>query len=66
MGTKTVERCEEVCERLTTEKREGESFGDVVDRVLDNYQSDWRYSFGMMSEDSEEFEAVVRSQREER
>lgn len=64
MGTKTVGLREEVYERLATEKREGESFSDVVDRVLNNSQSDWRYSFGRMNDDSETFEEVVRSQRE--
>lgn len=63
MGTKTVGLREEVYERLAAEKREGESFSDAVDRILDDTQSDWRYSFGRMSDDAEEFEAVVRAQR---
>ncbi|MCH7659200.1 MAG: antitoxin VapB family protein [Euryarchaeota archaeon] len=65
MGTKTVGLREEVYERLATEKREGESFSDVVDRVLDDSQTDWRYSFGRMSENAEAFERAVRSQRED-
>jgi predicted CopG family antitoxin len=65
MGTKTVGLREEVYERLTTEKREGESFSDVVDRILEDSQSDWRYSFGRMSENAEAFENAVRSQRED-
>lgn len=64
MGTKTVGLRNEVYERLAAEKREGESFSDVVDRILDGEQSDWRRSFGRMREDAEEFERVVREQRE--
>lgn len=63
MGTKTVGLREEVYERLAAEKREGESFSDAVDRILDATQSDWRYSFGRMSDDAEEFKEVVRTQR---
>jgi predicted CopG family antitoxin len=65
VGTKTVGLRDEVYERLAAEKREGESFSDVVDRILDGEQSDWRHSFGRMKEDAEEFERGVREQREE-
>jgi predicted CopG family antitoxin len=64
MGTKTVGLREEVYERLAAEKREGESFSDVVSRILDDEQSDWRHSFGVMSERAEAFEQAVRKQRE--
>ena len=64
MGTKTIELHKRVYKRLDAEKRKEESFSDAIDRILDDFQSDWRYSFGRMSENAEEFEEVVRSQRE--
>ncbi|ESP88924.1 antitoxin VapB family protein [Candidatus Halobonum tyrrellensis] len=64
MSTKTVELRDDVYERLAAEKREGESISDVVDRLLDDEQSDWRYSFGRMRDDAEEFERVVKEQRQ--
>jgi len=40
MGTKTIGVKEDVYDRLKARKRDGESFTDLVDRLLDEAQTD--------------------------
>ncbi|GAB6879554.1 hypothetical protein JCM17823_18280 [Halorubrum gandharaense] len=49
MGTKTIGIREEVYERLRARKRDGESFTDVIDRLIDESGGDWREGFGSLS-----------------
>lgn len=66
MGTKTIGLQEEVYERLKSRKREGESFTDVVDRLIDESSADWEDTFGTLSsEDSGELERAVAQSREQ-
>jgi predicted CopG family antitoxin len=65
MTTKTIGVREEVYERLSSEKREGESFSDTIERLVEETQSDWRNSFGKLEDESEEIEDIVREQRED-
>lgn len=46
MGTKTIGLDEEAYERLSAEKREDESFSDVVKRVTEAVRTDWQRGFG--------------------
>lgn len=65
MGTKTIGLREDVYERLKARKREGESFTDLVDRLIDETNVDWRERFGTLSEDeAAELERVVSASRE--
>ena len=48
MGTKTIGLREDVYERLKAHKREGESFTDLVDRLIDEASTDWRETFGTL------------------
>jgi predicted CopG family antitoxin len=60
MGTKTIGLREDVYERLRARKRDGESFTDLVDRLLDESNADWRETFGSLSgTDVDDLEAVV-------
>jgi len=60
MCTKTFRLRDDVYERLKTRKREGESFSDLVDRLLDEEQADWREGFGALgAEEAEELEHAV-------
>ena len=52
MGTKTIGIREEVYERLKARKREGESFTDVVDRLIEESATDWRAGFGTLDDDA--------------
>jgi predicted CopG family antitoxin len=65
MTTKTIGVREEVYERLSSEKQEGESFSDTIERLVEHAQSDWRDSFGKLEEDGEELEDIVSQQRED-
>lgn len=51
MGTKTIGIREEVYERLKARKREGESFTDVVDRLIEESTGGWRAGFGTLPDD---------------
>ena len=65
MGTKTIGLREDVYERLKSRKREGESFTDVVDRLIDESSADWEDTFGTLpSEEAEELERAVDRSRE--
>lgn len=64
MGTKTIGLREDVYERLKARKREGESFTDLMDRLMDETKPDWRDEFGTLSgEDGDELEEIVRESR---
>lgn len=65
MGTKTIGLREDVYERLKARKREGESFTDVVDRLIEETTVDWRETFGSLpAGEAAELERVaVRSRR---
>lgn len=49
MPTKTIGIREEVYERLRARKRNDESFTDVIDRLIDESDGDWRDGFGSIS-----------------
>ncbi|MEZ3165296.1 antitoxin VapB family protein [Halorubrum sp. RMP-47] len=48
MSTKTIGVREEVYERLRARKRDDESFTDLIDRLIDESESDWREGFGSL------------------
>lgn len=67
MGTKTIGLDEEAYERLRAEKREDESFSDVVKRVTAEIHTDWRRGFGKYAgADGERLERVARESRDRR
>ncbi|MFC7187481.1 antitoxin VapB family protein [Halorubrum yunnanense] len=49
MPTKTIGVREGVYERLRARKRDNESFTDVIDRLIDESEGDWREGFGSLS-----------------
>ena len=64
MGTKTIGLREEVYERLKARKREGESFSDLVDRLVDERRTDWREGFGTLPDSAvEDLKATARASR---
>lgn len=65
MGTKTIGVRDDVYERLKARKREDESFTDLVNRLLDETQADWREGFGTLDADeAAELERVVELSRD--
>jgi len=64
MGTKTIGIREEVYERLAARKRDGESFTDLVNRLLDETTTDWRDGFGTLDADAAELERAVERSRD--
>jgi len=65
MGTKTIGIREDVYERLKARKREGESFTDVVDRLIEDSTADWREGFGTLSDETAaDLERTVERSRE--
>ena len=66
MGTKTIGLRDDVYERLKARKREDESFTDLVNRLLDEEQTDWREGFGTLdAQEAEELEQAVQTSREQ-
>lgn len=64
MGTKTIGLRDDVYERLKAQKRDDESFTDLVERLLEESTTDWRDGFGTLSEsDGDELEAIVSRSR---
>jgi len=62
MSTKTISLDEEAYERLKAHKREGESFSDVIKRILDGRS--WTEVAGILSEDeAAELESLVEQGR---
>ncbi|GAB7009778.1 antitoxin VapB family protein [Halorubrum trueperi] len=59
MATKTIGVREEVYERLRARKRDDESFTDLLDRLIDESEGDWRDGFGSLS--TEEVESIRES-----
>jgi predicted CopG family antitoxin len=54
-----------VYEQLRAHKRPGESFSDVVERLLEGERGDWRKSIGILSdEEASELREFVRRRRE--
>jgi predicted CopG family antitoxin len=67
MGPKTIELDGVAYERLRAEKREGESFGDVVKRVTEAVRADWIGGFGEYEDvDGERLERSARKSQEGR
>ncbi|WP_119821107.1 antitoxin VapB family protein [Halalkaliarchaeum desulfuricum] len=65
MGTKTIGIRDDVYERLKARKREGESFTELMDRLLDETTVDWRDGFGTLTDqDADELEQIVRNSRD--
>jgi predicted CopG family antitoxin len=65
MGTKTISLADDAYDRLRAEKREGESFSDVVRRLTSDI--DLRDYYGALSEDTaNELEEIVAERRTER
>jgi predicted CopG family antitoxin len=66
MGTKTIGLRDDAYERLKARKREDESFTDLVNRLLDEEQTDWREGFGTLdAEEAEELEQAVGTSRKQ-
>lgn len=64
MGTKTIGVREDVYERLKARKREGESFTDLLDRLIDESSPEWREHFGTLSpSEGDELEELVADSR---
>ncbi|MFU8869849.1 antitoxin VapB family protein [Natronococcus sp.] len=65
MGTKTISLADDAYERLKAEKKEGESFSDVVRRLTDGVTLEEYY--GTLSGDTaDELEEIVTDRRAER
>lgn len=64
MATKTIGITEEVYGRLKARKRDGESFTELIDRLLEETGADWRVGFGSLPEaEGEELESLVEASR---
>ncbi|SDJ99002.1 antitoxin VapB family protein [Natronorubrum texcoconense] len=64
MGTKTIGLRDDVYERLKARKRDEESFTELVDRLLEDSDPDWREGFGTLPEaEGAELDAIVSDSR---
>jgi predicted CopG family antitoxin len=60
MGTKTIGLQDDAYERLKARKREGESFTDLVERLLEETTTHWQEGFGTLpATEMDELEATV-------
>lgn len=60
MASKNIGIKEDVYERLKAHKRGDESFSETLDRLLQEFDSDWRTHAGFLSDDeAEELETEV-------
>lgn len=67
MSSKNISIKESVYERLSAHKRTNESFSDVIERLLENEEPDWRNSAGIYSdEEAREIEEYLARKRVER
>lgn len=64
MGTKTISLADDAYERLKAEKREGESFSDVVRRLTNSVTLEDYYGT-LDAETADELEAIVSERRED-
>ena len=65
MGVKTISIRDEVYERLSNARREGESFSDAIDRLLKRDRADLSKYFGALK-DSELLDGLEKDSREMR
>lgn len=65
MGTRTIPLADDAYERLEAEKRDGESFSDVVRRLTDDVTlADY---YGVLDDDTaDELETIIKRRRSER
>ncbi|RQG90662.1 antitoxin VapB family protein [Natrarchaeobius chitinivorans] len=57
---KTIGLTDEVYERLRVRKRGDESVSDLVDRLIDESNPDWKATFGTLpDEEASEFETIA-------
>jgi len=63
MGTKTIGIGEDAYERLKARKRDDESFTDVVNRLIDEADTDWREGFGTLDGDADELVEAAETSR---
>lgn len=65
MATKTIGIKEEVYERLVARKGPDESFTDLLDRLVEDTEPDWREGFGTLpEEDANSLREATREARE--